>query len=399
MLFDTLSLKFQTLTPLFLGGANPRGIPELRASSVRGAMRYWLRAVLGGTIGDDYETVHKRESEVLGDTDTASGLTVRLSQPAFTPQLYQKQGTTHGPHGKPQPTGRDYLYWSMASTGNADRRNLQPPKQSIPAATDFSVTLASRFADEDATRLFQASAALWLLTHLGGLGSRSRRTAGSLSVISPSIAPGQPDGLAKLPPFQLSAATARDWAAQLAASITAIRSSFPQATPPPPIHRPTRFDILHPRVCDIWVLNGPAPWKTSEDAIKAIGEALRDFRSYREPDHDNVRTWIEGRTIPTVERAAFGLPLPFRYSNGGPADVVLGTNQVERRSSPLWLRVSRLANGHYVGIAVLFHSGFLAEGEKLMLQRTKARTAPPSDYALLRDFVTQSFNTTMVNYL
>ncbi|MCX7840755.1 MAG: type III-B CRISPR module RAMP protein Cmr1, partial [Anaerolineae bacterium] len=42
------TLELQTVTPLFLAGATARGAPELRAPSVRGEMRYWWRAALGG---------------------------------------------------------------------------------------------------------------------------------------------------------------------------------------------------------------------------------------------------------------------------------------------------------------------------------------------------------------
>lgn len=42
-----LTLTLETVTPLFLGGADPRGAPELRAPAFRGMMRYWFRAVLG----------------------------------------------------------------------------------------------------------------------------------------------------------------------------------------------------------------------------------------------------------------------------------------------------------------------------------------------------------------
>jgi CRISPR-associated protein Cmr1 len=39
-----ITVKLETVTPLFLGGADPRGEPELRPPAFRGAMRYWLRA-------------------------------------------------------------------------------------------------------------------------------------------------------------------------------------------------------------------------------------------------------------------------------------------------------------------------------------------------------------------
>lgn len=48
-----LKATLEIVTPLFLGGANPRGAPELRAASVRGVLRFWLRALLGGVLGDD----------------------------------------------------------------------------------------------------------------------------------------------------------------------------------------------------------------------------------------------------------------------------------------------------------------------------------------------------------
>jgi CRISPR-associated protein Cmr1 len=41
----SVELTLETVTPLFLGGALHQ--PELRPASVRGALRYWLRAALG----------------------------------------------------------------------------------------------------------------------------------------------------------------------------------------------------------------------------------------------------------------------------------------------------------------------------------------------------------------
>jgi len=44
-----LTVTLETVTPLLLGGAVPRESPELRLSSLRGVMRYWLRAALGNS--------------------------------------------------------------------------------------------------------------------------------------------------------------------------------------------------------------------------------------------------------------------------------------------------------------------------------------------------------------
>jgi CRISPR-associated protein Cmr1 len=40
---QNITVKLETVTPLFLGGAEPHGEPELRPPAFRGAMRHWLR--------------------------------------------------------------------------------------------------------------------------------------------------------------------------------------------------------------------------------------------------------------------------------------------------------------------------------------------------------------------
>ncbi|MCX7683492.1 MAG: type III-B CRISPR module RAMP protein Cmr1 [Anaerolineae bacterium] len=39
-------VRLETVTPVFLGGADPCGAPELRPPAFRGALRYWLRAAI-----------------------------------------------------------------------------------------------------------------------------------------------------------------------------------------------------------------------------------------------------------------------------------------------------------------------------------------------------------------
>jgi CRISPR-associated protein Cmr1 len=49
-----LTVTLETVTPLFLGGAEAQDRnkpPELRPPAFRGALRYWLQAVLGSVAG------------------------------------------------------------------------------------------------------------------------------------------------------------------------------------------------------------------------------------------------------------------------------------------------------------------------------------------------------------
>jgi CRISPR-associated protein Cmr1 len=163
-----LVVQLETVTPLFLGGADPRGEPELRPPAFRGAMRYWFRAALGGVIGDsNLDGLRKLEREVFGDAEYGSPVAVRVRQVPCVSDVYPIL-----PHK--MPSGR--------------RRAFNSKQQ-------FEVIL-------DTTRLVDplvwvnACMAFNLAIWLGGLGLRSRRGAGSLRVVKstdPSLVPVFPD--------------------------------------------------------------------------------------------------------------------------------------------------------------------------------------------------------------
>lgn len=155
----SLTVTLEAVTPLFLGGANPRGAPELRAPSFRGAMRYWLRAALGGVIGDhNLDGLRKLESAVFGSTEFGSPVHVRLhpvggeSQPRNEKVLPHKEGREAGSRQAIQPGQQFELVLSMPHRGNED----------VWAA---------------------AIAALRLAVTFGGVGLRSRRGYGTLKIV------------------------------------------------------------------------------------------------------------------------------------------------------------------------------------------------------------------------
>ena len=53
-----LTFKLQVVTPLFLSGANQQ-VAELRPPSIRGALRFWFRAMMGGVVGGDWQKVQE----------------------------------------------------------------------------------------------------------------------------------------------------------------------------------------------------------------------------------------------------------------------------------------------------------------------------------------------------
>src|SRR5581483_5602364 len=280
-----LMLRLETVTPLFMSGAEPRDF-EWRPAPFRGALRYWFRALHGGVVGGDVVAVRQAEAAVFGsageEAAAASAVTVRVrSLPFSETRAYQRQHLQ---------AGRDYLFWSMAESGSAGKGNFQKAKQFLAAPAAFTLQLLTRPGVRDPQRcLREAAAALWLLVHLGGVGSRARRAGGSLSV---TAVPGEAPF-----PYILRGRTPAEFAQQLKQGLRQVRSelgvSGTRDSRPPP-----EFDVLEPQWCRVWVLGS---WDGADSAVQAIGGALRDFRAGRGSDRINL-----------IERAAFGLPLPAR---------------------------------------------------------------------------------------
>src|SRR6266568_7440433 len=166
-----VTFTLQTITPQFLAGAD-QGTAELRAPSFRGVMRYWLRALVGGSVGTSREELTKVknvEAAVFGTTDTGSTMQVRVSGQPTRLEEFKRDSLKRGESGK------DYLLWSL------DRFGDKPRRRGFPQNYTFQVALSTHSMDD--TTFKQGIAAFWLLTHLGGIGSRSRRCAGSLQAI------------------------------------------------------------------------------------------------------------------------------------------------------------------------------------------------------------------------
>ena len=305
--------QVRALTPLFIAGADQTSA-ELRAPTFRGLMRYWQRALVGGIAGTDatgLQKVRQAETDLFGATDTGSSVSIRVKDVSneareFTEKISFKVGNTW------QATGKGYLLWSMARSGRPEKGNVKPARWYFPAGTTFRVTLSTH-SDENA-KLKQAIAGLWLLTNLGGIGSRSRRAAGSL------VAQVEKGSLIDFP-FQIPA-SATALKQQIEEGIALARSLYDYEQRP---IREAQFDILAPGACHIWILQDEQPWPNAEIAMQKLGERLQDYRSH----------------VPIGLRKIFGLPL-------------MPIIRDKRRASPLLLRVAQLQGNRYVGIAVLF---------------------------------------------
>lgn len=356
-----------TVTPLFLAGAEPRGAPELRAPSVRGALRFWLRALAGGCYGTDEEglkRVRELEAKVFGDAGGkdgfgASKVVVNLEGGAVQPQEWHPIRQSRERRGDRETgSGINYLYWSM---GEQKVRGEQlEPKRYFPPDSRFTLTFTPRHGVEPSLAreaLYHTVRATWLLIHLGGLGARARRTAGSLA--APALRRDQ-DGTVKrlqVPhpnlPFQLRPAPA-DAARELGEGLSLVRQRL-GVVRSVNRQRPA-FEVLDPSWCRIWVFGGWQGHDAWMDAVDTVGSWLRESR----------------RQLSTNERIAFGMPLviPQQRTTIEPPPPY---TKVERRMSPLWLTLTRTIDGSLLGVATLFMSRLLDARQEVPAERQLER--------------------------
>lgn len=320
-----LKVTLETVTPMFLGGANQQ--PELRAASFRGAMRFWLRAMLGGVYGDNLGKIKAKEAGVFGDTNRASAVVVR------THGAYQRSTRAEQ---KVLPDEAKYLYWPLTLSRNKER-------ECIVVNSKFEVNLHLRVGLLTADLLWQAGAALWLTIRLGGLGTRSRRTLGSLIATNEKL----PELSNPIPTFVSEAQTLENAAQEIQQGWDSIKSVLgqPKAVPA------QQFCTLAKDVCRIAVVGEASSWDSWQVAAEKMGVALQQFR----------------RTIkPCYKRRGLGLPLKRNCDRNPP---------YKRYASPLLLSVIPLQSGLYAGITVMFKpqletvslshfDGFLREFER-----------------------------------
>jgi len=369
------SVTLETVTPLFLGGSEPRGEPELRAPSFRGVMRFWLRALLGGVLGNDPEEIFQHESAVFGSTDHSSPVVVRVSG-----QGLDYVGCSELTADKP---GLGYLFFSARLT--------RPERKAIPAGKTFELSCGLRAGAQDEKALKAAFASLWLLTHLGGIGSRSRRGGGNLQVSSVEV---EGDVPSSTPSLQVAASCPKTLQSELAQGLKQLRQWAAQAfngSPQPKFDGQPNFDVLHPDFCEIWVVD--RAFKSWDEALDKFGSAIQQFRKRYEPDYSNVKAVVQGRgTLRPVMRSAFGLPIVFffnslyrQYRNQllgegfneqeasrrarEKASAELVSEEHDRRASPLIVRVVKLADGNCALVLIRFIAMLLPEGEGLKLRQ------------------------------
>lgn len=173
---ETITFTCKIITPMFLAGADG-STPELRAASIKGALRFWWRAC-NGHLG--LEEMRKREQEIFGgvgpNPTNRSKVIVRVRGEGnlkksnnIMPQGNAFTVSTPGTNKKSNIL--EYLaYGAVTYPKTIDRGHFEPGGK-------FEIVLTTTAANVELMKDL-----ITLLSFFGGIGSRSRNGYGCFSV-------------------------------------------------------------------------------------------------------------------------------------------------------------------------------------------------------------------------
>ncbi|MER7011662.1 type III-B CRISPR module RAMP protein Cmr1 [Saccharopolyspora sp. NPDC000359] len=358
------TFELQVVTPLFSGDDQTSPESLIRVPSIRGALRYWFRAVATGHGVEDLSTLAKQESEVFGDTHNPSPIRMRVSrQPPVKGKRQPGWTNLRGGRGN----GLRYLLGQgLWKNGTGLLRPFVAPGGKF----DLGVRLSD---DEQVNSRFLL--AMWAWLNYGGLGSRVRRGFGQLQCVKVANLTGDP--LIK------AMAEQRDWNVLGEVAIpselrdehrtgwsTWLREAAARsdAMPERPMLAPKWWGgVLLEERCQTWA-----------EALDLAGQMWRDFRLG--PKNKSARVpavctpeWADffNKKRNDYPIGALGLPVGY-YAKGG-GRVRSGTVSAEdeggeqlRRASPVWLRPVRLPTSEWGIFTHIFYARLLPKNARLV---------------------------------
>ena len=179
---ETIKFECEIITPMFLGGADGKSA-ELRAPSIKGALRFWWRAMNGHL---PLKELHEKEAEIFGGSGGDNGRrsqvvvrvesgNIKINNTPFTgkiadnPTWYRtdiRAGILR------------YLTLGTFKMGEGmDNRDYIEPGSKFTVKLSF---LSEKYADE-------VKRSFYLLSLYGGVGSKSRNGFGSFLILNKDI--------------------------------------------------------------------------------------------------------------------------------------------------------------------------------------------------------------------
>jgi len=339
---EKITFECETITPMFLYGFD--GInPELRAPSIKGALRFWWRAV---RANNNIKILREEEQGLfggLGDKTLRSAINLKVrekevvkeekkSLKTFYNLKYDFNRIKYTLEGR--EAGIGYLLFSVDK------------KPFIADGSRFTIEFSSNINNKDNKRaLKSAIASFWCLVYLGGLGGRSRRGGGNLSIINIQ---DKNEILEKLEidiDFIPKCDSSEELSEWLNENFKKVQKIICEDKKDSTIQY-SNIQYLNPLI-------SKEPKNNWKEALGEIGELYREFRF----DHKNE----------VFETATFGLPVSHRINNKRENIFAkISSDKINRRSSPITFKVIK-SNNKFYWLSFGFSGEFLKDSPKLML--------------------------------
>ncbi len=351
-----IRLTFRVETPAFLHRM-PDEAAELRAMSFKGALRYWVRAVLWRRFRNIVKVRHF-EQALMGSTARASRVGVRMRVLSLGHDRLEKHRNSNDDVGLAYLAGPGLHQYNNCWTADY-----------LPGGTVFQVDLMLRWLSPEEGDVLKE--AIRAFTLFGGLGSRSRRGFGSCTLI-------ESDGIDWTFPDDVNAL--KEALARFHGECWDTESSWePSHLPPYPAFSPHGYVG--------WCAGEPgtAPIRM----LEALGRTMLRFRSNGRGgrlfdgkpasnrflrDKITVQQFLQGgQAAGLPERLVFGLPHHYFFSREKKVQINLVTKtsdgvRKKRRASPLFLSIHRLSCGATVAVGLLLPARFLREGDQIQYE-------------------------------
>lgn len=408
---QTLEAKFQIVTPMFMGDANQSADDGVRPPSVKGALRFWWRALNWGRFQSQSSCdeaalvlLHDEESRLFGNAanDGTGG------QGCFL--LSVRQNPIQSSQPDINTPGKKYL------AGPGLGRN---PRPALPEEEYFSISL--RFSPQTlSTDKDSLAEVIRFLGVFGGLGGRSRRGYGSISAV---VTADENERLLT----ETELAEECTWLKSILCSYSTTASPFSALDSSTLFYRGadhTTWQGAMDKVGNMmnrYRTNGTSLIRYPGGATIAASPGCRLIGNSDIPnnltnfpffstDHNQVYAIASSKTITSPrnvppERAVFGIPHPYRFSSLGPTTVNFDFipswstgNNKGRRASPLFIHIAAFVTANnqirYRPLLLLLPTQFLPINSHLDVSvdgRNVGYVPPPVNYTPISDFLTKHF--------
>lgn len=371
----TITFECETITPMFLSGADGK-TPELRPPSIKGALRFWWRAINANLVEYkngkwDYSKLKKKEVEIFGgsykdengkEVSKRSNVIIKIENNIKDAEVGKNLWDIVEHNYGTKNNGEKYeipiektkgIAYLLYSTFMLQKKEYLKPETSF----NFEISF------ENKKNVIEVLKTVKAFEVFGALGTRSRRGGGSFWIknvtLSNELKEYKNDLLKYFPEKKISK---KDELEKLIKEIFIINES-----------NNNKFSIL--KGSKIYLFDFKQNWK---EALEAIGKMFYEFRSQNKAK--------------ITETPNFGFPIVHKnrkitmragkWIKENNTDKLL---KIERRASPLIFKLIKVDENKIIPI-ILWLNGELIENGYSIMDKNGNNQSQLSD-SIIIDFI------------